>query len=206
MKSILARKVYICIACSLLISGSGNYSKAGKSSGQHAVFNTSVLETGDVILRESNGLLAGVFKSFSLEEKKYSHAGFILKEKSNYYVCHFIDASSGGFTKESVIDFTSPDQCRSFAVYRPAYSPKQKQCITACINDPANKQLHFDDRFELKSDSSMYCTEWIYKCLMKAGFHVPVTKLDAVEYIAPDNLYINNFTLKILRIDYASEI
>ena len=35
------------------------------------------LQTGDVILRDSKGILGSFFRNFSREERKYSHAGFI---------------------------------------------------------------------------------------------------------------------------------
>ena len=190
----------------LLICTSGYHSKAKRNNYLQTVHSASSFQTGDIILRESNGFLAAVFKSFSLKEKKYSHAGFILKEDAGYFVCHFIDGSTSGYIKVKLDDFISTDECSSYAIYRPSYSAKQQQCINDCINDPLNKQLQFDDRFELKSNKSLYCTEWIYKCLLKAGFVIPTTKVNSIEYIAPDNLYINNFTKIITYVEYSSEI
>lgn len=157
--------------------------------------------SGDIILRESRGVLGELFKSFSLKERKYSHAGFVNNVNGEILVSHFTDEQTG-VVSEKLSVFIAKDNCRSFAVFRPEYTISQVIAIHEIINDPDNLLISFDSKFDLLSDDAMYCTEWVYKCLNKVDVHTPLTHSKGGDYVAPDNLYINNLVKKIYEASY----
>jgi Permuted papain-like amidase enzyme, YaeF/YiiX, C92 family len=159
--------------------------------------------TGDLIFRESRGLLSSMFKSMSLHEKKYSHVGIILKSSDSLLVYHFLDGTDhNGLKIDQISDFASSMECVSYAVYRPDYTAEQKKNITSLIENPSNKNKEFDHDFSLESDDKLYCTEWIYKLLVETGFHPSLSTIDGLRYVATDNLYINNFIKKVSYVEY----
>ena len=168
---------------------------------EEKVIPANSFHSGDIILRESHGMLGELFKSFSLNERKFSHAGFINSVNGEICVSHFTDEQKG-VVCEKLSVFISKDKCKSFAIFRPKYSISQSMSIKQIINDPGNRLIPFDSKFDLSSDDAMYCTEWVYKCLIKVDIHTPLTQSKGGVYIAPDNLYINNLVKKIYEASY----
>jgi hypothetical protein len=165
-------------------------------------FDETQLQNGDIILRSGRGFLSEVFRSMSDKEKKYSHAGIIFFINKNPFVCHYIDADSIDFKVEPLNIFASSYQCSAFAVYRYNLSAKM-QCII--VNEIHKNILHplpFDNRFDLRTDDSMYCTEWVCKCLSKSGIKIPYTNHAGFKYLSADNLYINTACKKINDYEY----
>ena len=161
------------------------------------------LQTGDVVLRESKGILSSFFKNCSQKEKKYSHAGFIVKKEGKVCVAHYIDdGASSGLKVESLNDFMNIGKCNSVGFYRFSLNKNQIIKLSQIIHSSVLHQLPFDEHFDLSTDNSYYCTEWISKSLFEAtGLIVPVTEIAGMKYIAPDNIYMNSFCSKIGEID-----
>ena len=151
------------------------------------------LHSGDVILRDSKGLIGTFFRNLSQTEKKYSHAGFIRIRGGKIWVCHYIDQDNGkGLKLEELKDFVDRGKCNAFAVYRFDINQQEEKNLDNIINASITHPLPFDSDFDLKTDNSLYCTEWIAKSLFKSSnISIPATKIAGLEYFAPDNLYIN---------------
>ena len=65
---------------------------------------------------------------------------------------------------------------------------------TKFFNSSTFKPLPFDQHFDLKTNDSFYCTEWISKSLWKsAHLNIPVTNIDCLElgsaFIYPDEIW-----------------
>lgn len=204
MKAFISfNRIYIIFSLVLFFVLTGFNRKEVNKHSNVCVVKLPELQTGDIVLRDSKGFLASMFRKMSLTERKFSHAGFIVKENNHNFVYHFIDGEKhSGLNIDKLEDFTTNTECNSYVVYRPDYSSEQKIEIQKLITDPQNKSKAFDIDFNLKSDQSMYCTEWIYKCLAATGLHPSVTKTCSAEYIAPDNLYLNNFVKRIAYVNY----
>ncbi len=194
---------FFCIALITLSLFCFN-SSIGESEIEHPFVKSAVkLQTGDLILRESRGILASLFRSMSLHEKKYSHAGIILNSHDSLYVYHFLDGvDHNGLIIDNISTFASSLECNSYAVYRPEYTAEQKKIVTGLLRNPSNKNKKFDNNFNLESDNQLYCTEWIYKLLVETGFHPALSIVDGFSYVAPDNLYLNNFVKKVSYVEY----
>ena len=154
-------------------------------------------QSGDIILRNGKGFISDVFRQFSLEDKKYSHAGIINVEENKIFVYHIL----GGETKKrmqirkELLDyFCTPEDNNSFAVYRYDLSGEEKKSMLKNLQLLASKKIVFDPHFDLATDSAMYCTELVYKVVEAAAHtkkYLPYTFASGNKYIAPDNLYMN---------------
>jgi hypothetical protein len=203
-KFFLRKSLLLPVAASFVLLCAGFNNKAKKKIIAPAL-NKNLYQTGDIVLREGKGLISSAFSKMSLKEKKYSHAGFIVTEGNEWLVYHFIDKGKKGITVEKLEDFVSDEECSSFAVYHPAYSQDQQMTIASLIKNPVDRNKEFDSDFDLKTDDKFYCTEWIYKLLRQTGFDIPVSAVNNTEYVAPDNLYINNFTRRVTNESYQSQ-
>ena len=160
------------------------------------------LLTGDVVLRDGKGIFSSVFKNSSQKEKKYSHVGFILKEQDTIFVAHYIDeGKSYGLKLETWNDFVNANKCNSIGIYRFSLNKNQLCKLDQIIHSSLKTPLPFDDHFDLSSDNSYYCTEWISKSLRQAAsFKLPVTEIAGMNFITPDNIYMNSLCRKLCEI------
>ncbi len=150
---------------------------------------------GDLVLRNSKGLLSSVFRNSSLQEKQFTHAGFLYKIKNEWFVYHFIDDNkSSGLHIEALHDFIANEKCTAYAFYRYQLKTEEQYKLESIISSSKTELISFDSDFDLATDSSMYCSEWIAKTLSKAvplKHFIPETTVGTFTYIAPDNLYLN---------------
>ena len=154
------------------------------------------LHNGDLVLRNGKGLISSIFRSASLQQPKFTHAGFLFKANNQWSVYHFIDdKKNGGLHIEPLQRFINKESCTSFAFYRYDLSSNQQQQLESIITATSKQHLPFDSNFDLTTDTAMYCTEWIAKTLDRATKkknYIPQTTAAALTYIAPDNLYLNS--------------
>ena len=159
-----------------------------------------------MVLRNGRGLISSVFRQSSLQQKKFTHAGFIRKIKNQWVVYHFIDDKiKSGMRIEPLQHFIDANSCSSYAFCRYQLSNQEKQRLDNIIAQSPKRQLSFDADFNLQSDSAMYCTEWIAKSLDSAtqqNDFVPQTTFEGLTYIAPDNLYLNKHCMLIYQNRY----
>ena len=162
------------------------------------------LQTGDVILRDSKGLIGSFFRNLSQTDKKYSHAGFIRVIDGKYWVCHYIDQENNkGLKIELLNDFIDQGKCNAFAVYHFNMNQQEKQNLSSIIYNSILYPLPFDNDFDLKSYDKLYCTEWISKSLMEAAsLKIQTTKIAELEYVAPDNLYLSKNCKLVYQCNY----
>lgn len=153
------------------------------------------LQNGDLVLRNSKGLLSSVFRNSSLHQRRFTHAGLLHKINNKWFVYHFIDDDKkGGLHIEPLSHFIDNNTCIGYSYYRYNLNQKDQQKLDSIISIPENQFIPFDSAFDLSTDSSMYCSEWIAKTLSKATGvknFIHQTSVAGYTYIAPDNLYLN---------------
>ena len=158
------------------------------------VISDSLFHTGDLIFRDGRGVISSAFRRFSLNSPLYSHAGIIHRENGKIFVYHIIGGEPkpfGNMKKETLNNFIDPLQANAFAVYRFNIRP---EIIDSFAIDYYSKNIEFDKKFDLKSDDKLYCTEMVYKILLKASGDknlIPLSQISGLEYIACDNIYLS---------------
>ena len=166
------------------------------------------IQSGDLVFRLGHGFISESLKKFSLKDSRYSHAGIISMENGKPIVYHLLGGESSAtvLQKETLEKFCSPGEAVSFAVYRAPLHQAQKKSVDSLNQFYFHARLRYDSRFDLATDSVMYCTEYVYKVLIQAmgknNILIPSSVLSGQAYMACDDIYLNATMKKIFSFDY----
>ena len=167
-----------------------------------------VLQSGDLICRHGRGVISNAFKSFSLRESKFSHTGIISIEDGNIWVYHTIggeENKTNKMRKDALKTFCDPRFVHSFATFRFDLDSVQNSGLMEQVKSYFDAGLEFDTDFDIKTDDRMYCSEFIYKVLVKVTSnenYLSLTRFSGYEYVAIDDLYLNSHTKNIYQFTY----
>lgn len=163
----------------------------------------SLLKDGDLVLRTGNDFISLVLRRFSRVNKTYSHCGIVRKEDGKFFVYNAIggeDNPDAKLRRESFEQFCDPAHNLGFGVFRYQLKEKELKRLDSIVDLFYNKKIPFDLKFDLKTDSSLYCAEFVYKALIRATgkpHYLPVSYIADFKYVAIDNLFLNKHTKKI---------
>ena len=158
----------------------------------------SLLQSGDLIFRHGRGFISNAFRTFSMKDKKYSHAGIICIEKDGVFVYHAIGGEenlSNKLKRSSLGEFCDPENISAYGIYRYPLSDSEKAGLSKLVKAYYQAGLEFDLAFDMNTDNKMYCSEFIYKILCKVKSNknfLPLSELNGLKYVAIDNLYMNS--------------
>ena len=176
---------------------------------QQAIPPPGLLRSGDLIFRYSRGTISNMLVQFSRTDARYSHAGIVSIEGDRTFVYHALggEASSlPGIRRETLESFCSPSSVHSFGVYRTDLTPPQLRNELSLAKTAWKQKIPFDLRYDITSDSALYCTEFVYKILARASGnknYITLTELPGLTYVACDNLYRNRHTTLIYSRSYS---
>jgi len=159
------------------------------------------LEDGDIVFRRGYGVDSNIAVNFSDGEKRYSHAGIIIKENDALYVFHSVDdkiQDYHGIVKEKLEPYL--DGMGMWAVYRYDLSKKIRNEIAQYALIIQKSNVFFDKKFDLSTDDAMYCSEYIYKVVNKVSPRKVITakkRFAGRMFVTISNLYENRYSLLI---------
>jgi hypothetical protein len=165
----------------------------------------SLFESGDLIFRDGRGIVSRAFRSFSLKDPRYSHAGILHKENNRLYVYHLIGGEEGRnnkMRKEPLRDFINPSLADGFAIYRCSLNSTK---IDSLAGRWYRQGILFDSHFNLDTDDKMYCTEMVYKALCKVSGHdnfIPLNEVSGIRFVSCDNIYLSAQMKILFAYDY----
>jgi hypothetical protein len=154
--------------------------------------NYKDVQTGDLVLRRSKGLISHWYAAMSQHDPYFSHAGIVyIKNGTVLIVSATQDHIPAGLITEDPALFLSKDIAESFTIYRPRFTEMQKHLLQHEIEHDLRADLHFDNHYRLDEDSTYYCTEYIYRkySCIAPEMNLPLSRLDDWVYVAPDDLY-----------------
>jgi hypothetical protein len=161
------------------------------------------IRTGDIVLRNGKGWISDFFRNTSRLKKEYSHAGIIMVEGKEIMVAHMIgDGVTSGFRKESLAKFCSSEKNSAYAVFRYEELSEKEQLIRDFLTQTGSRKIPFDDRFDLSTDSAMYCTELVYEACKAAGYTLNHSGYKGRDFISLDDLYTRNQATLIIEHHY----
>jgi hypothetical protein len=166
------------------------------------------VQIGDIVFRLGHGFISESMRKLSLKDPKYSHAGIISMENGKAVVYHLLggESSASIIQKELLENFCSPAEAASFAVYRPSLNQAQIKSVDSLNQFYFRTKLKYDSRFDLTTDSAMYCTEYVYKVLNRAtgknNILISSSMLSGHRYIACDDIYLNTTIQKVFSFNY----
>ena len=153
------RNAILVIGC-LVASACSSPSDGSPSDGLPFVEADSV-RSGDLVCRLGNGYFSGIFRRFSGDSKRFSHIGVFHRKGDSCFVIH-ADADEmngvGSVRMESLSEFLRQSLDHQF--YR--FVSDSIRCgVDSIALDYFRQGIPFDNRFDLSSDSSLYCTELV---------------------------------------------
>lgn len=163
----------------------------------HAKPDCSTLHSGDLIFRHGRGAISNMLMAFSTHEAKYSHAGIVSVENNKVFVYHAIGGEenvSNKLRKDPIEVFCNPNDVHSFGIYRLDLNEKQLLQVDSIAESYYKDGLEFDTKFDLKTDDKMYCSEFVYKIILRVTRnenYLSLTTVSGMNYVACDNLYLN---------------
>jgi hypothetical protein len=200
------------------------YSIALKESWDSINATKKIIQNGDLICRTGFDYISKSLQSFNNTDKSYSHSGLAFIEDGKIMIYHSIAGQDENpdecFKKEPLDSFVNPEKKMCFGIFRYKLQSNEANCIYETFKDLERRKVKFDKYFNLQDDEKQYCSEAIYKALLKCTngrIKIPTTvrekmhiktggyeKLEGkrFEYIALDNLYLNPFCDSIKKITY----
>jgi hypothetical protein len=179
------------------------------------------LQNGQLIMRSDDDYESLTLQNFSNTEKVYSHAGLLFKENDDHSMTG-VENPEGVIRRDPYDSFVNPKRKTGFGLFSYKLSEKEKADLHTIIKKGYDDKIPFDMFFNLKTDDSLYCSEMIYKGLKKAtknrvnipnsfiinfrpkimGYKYNTAFLKRFEYIALDNLYLNQFCSPVKRVNF----
>lgn len=161
------RNALLAVGC--LVASACSSPSGGSPSDGLPFVEADSMRSGDLVCRLGNGYFSGVFRRFSGESERFSHIGVFHREGDSCFVIH-ADADEltgvGGVRMESLPEFLRQSHDHQF--YR--FVVDSIRCgVDSIALDYLRQGIPFDNRFDLASDSSLYCTEMVAVAINKAA-------------------------------------
>lgn len=212
-------------ADSVMIRESGLTADQMQASRKEVKNAKPLLHDAMLVMRSDNDYESLTLQNFSKRERVYSHAGLLFREGEDFMVYHSItglENPSGTVRRDPFDSFVNPSQKTGFGLFQYRLNPGECRQLHALLKKGFEDKTPFDIFFNLKSDDSLYCSEMIYKNLLKAtsgrvvlpfsyilDFHPKImgykhnhVKFKRFEYIGLDDLYLNPFCTEVKRVAY----
>lgn len=158
----------------------------------------ALLKDGDLVLRTGNDFVSLTLRQFSRQNKTYSHCGIVRIVHGRVMIYHAIggeDNPDARLRKDSFESFCNPEHNLGFGVFRYRLTSVQHRRLDSIVDLDYRLRIRFDMKFDLGTDSSLYCAEFVYKALTRATgepHFMPVSQIGSFRYVAIDNLFLNN--------------
>jgi hypothetical protein len=212
----------IKLCCFLFFAGSGYWfvRETGKQAGRPVAAPASetpvpgtdsclrILRQGDILLRTGNDEISTVFRHLNTRNQTYSHAGLVMIEEGRPVVYHCIggaDNPGGRLRRDEITSFINPRHNLGWGIVRLDLDSAMQASLKTVVTGLYSQGIRFDDDFDLASDERLYCTEFVYKSLIRASgdtAYLPVTVSNNSRYIAVDDLFNNKHAQTICELRY----
>jgi Permuted papain-like amidase enzyme, YaeF/YiiX, C92 family len=173
-----------------------------------AGLDESTLIDGDLVLRHSKGFVADAILTFQTQDPQYSHSGIVKKIDGKTFIYHATGGEENVSQKmkcEPIEIYCHPAATYKFGVYRWDLTPAQRESFVGILDGYYKAGLEFDLDFDMTTNDKMYCSEMIYKALIKATDDKDYIALSNVldkPYVAIDNLYLNPHCQNTFKYEY----
>ena len=186
------------------------------SSTTDSIASLSILQSknpknGDLIFRRGVSLESQIVL-LSDGESEYSHIGIIYIINGKPFVIHSVPAESEIENEcirlEVLEDFLSGDKASKFALYR--FNNElhdESQTAGSFAYDCYLHKYSFDNDYDLKSNTKLYCTELVWKAYKHAGVDLVENRYKRINFIMINKNMIMPSSLtesKLLKIIYSN--
>lgn len=131
-----------------------------------------LLRDGDLVVRAGREPVSRIIRTFNRKDASYSHAGLVFFENGRPWVYHILPAEDSlkpeKIRRDSMLVFCDPYINDGFGIFRYKLDSVQTEKLRSIIQANYQKGILFDDRFDMRTDNKMYCSEMIAKALETA--------------------------------------
>ena len=209
--------IFICSACNLDAAALDkeqqlqlNELKAARQKRSLECIDSArlVLKDGDIITRTGNDFTSQSLRQLCQTDATYSHCGIVSITDNNIYVYHALGGEINPdqkLKKETLSNFCDALDNLGFGVFRFPLTTNQKKELHRLISCHYAAGLPFDMKFDLDSDTAMYCSEFVYKMLEQASLHTfrfRKDTLNGLAFVAPDRIFLHPYCREVRRYVY----
>lgn len=128
-----------------------------------------VWKTGDVLFITGASLRSRVVRALQLRSVDYSHVGIVDLEAGRPFVIH-ADPAVGKVVRQSWDGLRASGEVLGGAIYR-VREARDRTAPVACAAARrfAERRVPFDERFDLRTDDRLFCTELVLRAYRFAG-------------------------------------
>jgi hypothetical protein len=173
-----------------------------------AGLDESKLNDGDLVLRHSMGFISDAILTFQTQDPQYSHSGIVKKINGKTYIYHATGGEenvSQKMKRDPIAIYCHPAATYKFGVYCWDLADDQRKRFMDQLDYWYQSGMEFDLDFDMTTDDKMYCSEMIYKGLIKATGdpdYIALSNVIDKPYVAIDNLYLNPHCSRIFQYEY----
>jgi len=130
--------------------------------------NFENLHNGDLILR--CGRSTESFAVYLAEtNSEFTHIGIISIENDIPYVIHAVPSKTNLIQKEKLSTFLNSKNASKFAVYRSDFNEVYLDKVVKTANSYYLNKYEFDTKYDLTTNTKLYCTELVLKAFNNYG-------------------------------------
>jgi uncharacterized protein YycO len=135
----------------------------------------SRIQPGDIIMRRGYGVLSNMIATRINTENGLTHCGIVVRYKGDLHVVHTLSSSVSdrdGVQMHALPAFIRSSHPGSIAVSRIRFEEAREALIDGAWQY-LRARAPFDHSFDLFDDTSLYCSELIWRCLKdRAGIDI----------------------------------
>lgn len=167
-----------------------------------------LIQQGNMILRTGNDFTSESFRQLSLTDKTYSHCGIASIENDTVFVYHALGGEwnpDAKLRRDPLELFCNPEENRGFGVFSFNFDATQVKRLDSIVKAWYKKGVMFDMKFDLATNDRLYCAEFVSKAISSGTnnqISFSTTKINNFEFVAVDNLFLNQHCVEKKRISY----
>lgn len=157
----------------------------------------ALLRSGDIVVRRGIGAESTLLAMMNRKDKTYSHCGIVMIEHGYPFVYHSIggeDNPDARLRRDSASFFFSPVHNLAIAVVRYDYDSAKVGRLRGIVAAYYKQRPRFDMKFDLTTDSELYCSEFVYKAVNRAvadTSYIGTSSMRRGRFVGIDDLYLD---------------
>lgn len=158
----------------------------------------SLVKEGDILLRQGQGPLSTHIVRYMDEKNSLSHCGIVCQLNNKLMVIHCISKELSGIDgvqTQSIQNFFADVADSNIAIIRPKLDSIELHSFISETKRFLKKQVHFDNYFNFKDTTQLYCSELIYYSYTNSTTKKPFDfkKNETVDLMKFDSFFKENY-------------
>ena len=165
----------------------------------------TLIQSGDLVMRADADYESMSLQNFSQRDKAFSHSGLAFLEGGHWMVYHSIaghENPDAVLRKDSLKTFLNPNRKSAIGIFRYQLSHAEIDSLHRYARKHYEQKMPFDKHFNLTSNDSLYCSEFIYKGLRAVSSNRIVLHVSEISNFRSKQFRQNNKPIYFKRFQY----